>query len=95
LSAQEAGERGLVVGDVALQALKEAMALVVKHEDSKPIRSEVDGGELDHPAGLAGEAVHDGDGADDGDDSVGGWGWGQEGWRVKAGGGEAVRTLGC
>lgn len=59
-------EDGADVGDVALEALGEAVALVVEGGDGEPGRGEVDGRELDHPAGLAGEAVHDGDGAEDG-----------------------------
>ncbi|CAL4963887.1 unnamed protein product [Urochloa decumbens] len=63
-------EHRVDVGDVALEALGEAVALVVERGDGEPGGGEVDGGQLDHPAGLAGEAVHDGDGAED-------WGWGK------------------
>ena len=55
----------LDVGDVALEPLGEAVALVVERGDGEARGGEVDGRELDHPAGLAREAVHDGDGAQD------------------------------
>ncbi|CAL4956842.1 unnamed protein product [Urochloa decumbens] len=65
-------EHRVDVGDVALEALGEAVALVVERGDGEPGGGEVDGRQLDHPAGFAGEAVHDGDGAED-------WGGGQGG----------------
>jgi hypothetical protein len=61
LAVEEAGERGRVVGAEG----REGGVAVVERCDSEPRRGEVDGGELDHLAGLAGEAVHDGDGAED------------------------------
>jgi hypothetical protein len=59
-------EHGVDVGEVALEALGEAVALVVERGDGEARGGEVDGGELDCPARLSGEAVHDGDGAQDG-----------------------------
>jgi hypothetical protein len=65
LAVEEAGERGRVVGAEG----REGGVAVVERVDGQPGRGEVDGGELDHPAGLTGEVVHDCDGAEDG-----GWG---------------------
>ena len=59
-------EHGADVRDVGLEALGEAVPLVVDGGDGEALLGEVDGGEQDHPAGLAGEAVDDGDGAEDG-----------------------------
>lgn len=54
------------VGGEAVEAVGEAVALVVEGADGEARLSEVDAGELDEPAGLAGEAVDEGDDADDG-----------------------------
>jgi hypothetical protein len=62
LAVEEAGERGRVVGAEG----REGGVAVVERVDGQPGRGEVDGGELDHPAGLTGEVVHDCDGAEDG-----------------------------
>jgi len=64
-------EDGRDVGDVAREALGEAVALVVERRDGEARGGEVDGRELDHPAGLAREAVHDGYGAEDGGGGAG------------------------
>lgn len=45
------------------QAFGEAVAHVVDSADGEAVLGDVDGGELDEPAGLAGVAVHDADDA--------------------------------
>lgn len=59
------------VRGVALEALGEAMALVVNGGDGEPNLGEVHGGELDHLARFVGEAVDDGNGAEDGHAAAG------------------------
>lgn len=56
---------GVDVGNVGDEAVGEAVALVVDGADGEAGLGEVDGGELDEPAGLAGEAVDDGQGSED------------------------------
>ncbi|KAF7820130.1 Tyrosine-specific transport protein [Senna tora] len=63
---------GIDVGDVGDEAVGEAVALVVDGASGESGVGEVNGGELEEPAGLAGVAVDEGDGADDG----GGREWG-------------------
>ena len=45
------------------EAVGEAVALVVDGAGGESGLGEVDGGELEEPAGLAGEAVHEGKGS--------------------------------
>ena len=44
----------------------EAVALVVEGGGGEAVEGEEDGGELEEPAGLVGEAVDEGDNVDDG-----------------------------
>lgn len=56
---------GADVGDVVGEAVGEAVALVVDGARGESRFGEEDGGQLEEPAGLAGVAVDDGDGAED------------------------------
>lgn len=56
---------GVDVGDVSNESFGEAVALVVDGADGEPGLGEVDGRQLDEPAGLSGESVNDGQDSDD------------------------------
>ena len=66
----------------------EAVALVVEGGGGEAVAGEEDGGELEEPAGLGGEAVDEGDNVDDGAEGNGanhgeelyGRGWCQGWW---------------
>lgn len=63
---------GVEVGNVSDKSIREAVALVIDGARGEARFGEEDGGELDNPAGLAGEAVDDAEDAE----GFGGREWG-------------------
>lgn len=57
-------DNGVNVGYMSHEAIGEAMALMIDCADGETVLGEVNGGELNEPAGLAGESVNDADDAD-------------------------------